>query len=149
MLGIMTFGIKIKTEFLTVFKSVKVFQFSNLSVSVLRYKEHLLPPLKPKSQTLLAEFIPSLKEWVYPAKSQHSNDLIQLATLLCCSVLEAYFNTILLMCLLALSFHYFFQSECSMIISTMADQTHKTHRHLEKKQKICQDSNFQCKNLGC
>lgn len=111
MLGIMTFGIKIKTEFLTVFKSVKVFQFSNLSVSVLRYKEHLLPPLKPKSQTLLAEFIPSLKEWVYPAKSQHSNDLIQLATLLCCSVLEAYFNTILLMCLLALSFHYFFQSD--------------------------------------
>lgn len=107
----MTFGIKIKTEFLTVFKSVKVFQFSNLSVSVLRYKEHLLPPLKPKSQTLLAEFIPSLKEWVYPAKSQHSNDLIQLATLLCCSVLEAYFNTILLMCLLALSFHYFFQSD--------------------------------------
>lgn len=97
----MTFGIKIKTAFLTVFKSVKVFQFSNLSVSVLRYKEHLLPPLKPKSQTLLAEFIASLKEWVYPAKSQHSNDVIHLATLLCCSVLEAYFITILLMCVVA------------------------------------------------
>ena len=51
----------------------------------------------------------------YPAKSQRSNDHIQLATSLSCSVLEAYFNTILLMCLLILSFHYFFQLDKSVL----------------------------------
>lgn len=36
--------IKIKTEFLRVFKSDNVFQFSNLCVSILRHKEYPLPP---------------------------------------------------------------------------------------------------------
>ena len=63
-----------------------------------------------KLSNFFSDFYSPFKEWVYPATWQYSNDLIQLATLLSCSVPEAYFDTILAMCLLELSFPYFFQS---------------------------------------
>lgn len=92
---------------------MNVFHFSNFCVSVLRYKEHLLPSLSTTSETKLSNIFSDiyslLKRVGLPCKVTSPDDLIQLDTLLSCSVPEAYFNTILLMFLSGLSFHYFYQ----------------------------------------
>jgi len=140
MLGIMAFQIKIKTEFLTVFKSVNVFYFSDFHVSVLRYKEHP-PPLKPNSRTFLVIFIPPLKSGF---TLQRDNIQMILFSLPLYSAVQSqkhisipYWPCVFWSCLFLISFS---QLECFMSISTMADQTHKNHGQLEKKQKVCQDS---------